>query len=85
MIAFEEVLKLLTPESDRGSADGDLALPELAVVVLQGNSARSTITLLGCTVNIVRVNIASVLLVVLEAAMDLLGLKKELATNDEIL
>ena len=76
---------MLTPESDWRSSDGDLALPELAVVVLQGNSARSTITLLGRTVNKVRVNIASVLLVVLEAAMDLLGLKKELATNDEIL
>ena len=29
-------------------------------------------------------NVTNVLLVVLEAAMDLLGLKKELATNDEI-
>ena len=79
MIAFEEVLKLLTPESDRGSADGDLALPELAVVVLQGNSARSTITLLGRTVNIVRVNIASVLLVVLEAAVDLTKFERKVS------
>ena len=79
MIAFEEVLKLLTPESDRGSADGDLALPELAVVVLQGNSARSTLTLLGRTVKIVRVNIASVLLVVLEAAVDLTKFERKVS------
>ena len=70
---------MLTPESDWRSADGDLALPELAVVVLQGNSARSTITLLGRTVNIVRVNIASVLLVVLEAAVDLTKFERKVS------
>ena len=70
---------MLTPESDWRSSDGDLALPELAVVVLQGNSARSTITLLGRTVNIVRVNIASVLLVVLEAAVDLTKFERKVS------
>ena len=79
MTTFEEVFKPLTPESDRRSANGDLALPELAVVVLQGNSARSTITLLGRTVNIVRVNIASVLLVVLEAAVDLTKFERKVS------
>ena len=70
---------MLTPESDWRSSDGDLALPELAVVVLKGNSARSTITLLGRTVNKVRVNIASVLLVVLEAAVDLTKFERKVS------
>ena len=61
-----------TLESDRRSDDGDLAFPELAVIV----SARAAVALLLRTMNVVRVNATSVLMIVLKSAKDFSALRK---------
>lgn len=71
----------LTSESNRRSADGDLTLPEFAVVVLERNRSRAAIALVKRAGYEVRVDGASVLLVVLKAASDFTAKRDNVSDN----